>query len=104
MAIRPISEPVPAEPLSNSSLPDRPVIVSASKPAQSRNRSGLDRGVEKAKELFCDIRDRVRYTAEHYPLQLIAGLATVAFATGVILRIRRSSFYARNQYLRKWRA
>jgi ElaB/YqjD/DUF883 family membrane-anchored ribosome-binding protein len=36
-------------------------------------------------------RSRVRYYADEYPIQVIAGVAAVAFVTGVLLRVWRSS-------------
>jgi hypothetical protein len=86
-----------------SLLPVGPTIVPARAIPPKRN--AVNRGVEWMREAASAARGRVRYAAEHYPLQLIISLGAAAFVGGVALRIWRSNRYARNQnFFRKWRA
>jgi hypothetical protein len=108
VAIHPVPEPVSVDPVPavGGSPPARPTLAPVpSTRALPPEENALDRTFEWVREAVSTVRDRVRSTAEHYPLQLIVGLGAAAFLGGVALRIWRSNRYARNQnFFRKWRA
>jgi hypothetical protein len=52
-----------------------------------------ERGKWKSEELARRARTRARLVVDKYPLQLIAGVAGVAFIAGIFLRVWRSSRY-----------
>lgn len=74
----------------------------ASDPAE-KARQAVEQGVaavkrslraaeSKSKQTAANIVDRVRTMANEQPLQFIAAVAGIAFVTGVVLRIWRSSY------------
>lgn len=79
-----------------------PVGSNNSDPAE-KARQAVEQGVaavkrslraaeSKSKQTAANIVDRVRTMANEQPLQFIAAVAGIAFVTGVVLRIWRSSY------------
>jgi ElaB/YqjD/DUF883 family membrane-anchored ribosome-binding protein len=61
--------------------------------AKSRAAYAYENMKQKSVEIVEQARDRARYWSDEYPLQVIAGVAGVAFLLGVGLRIWRSNRY-----------
>lgn len=73
--------------------------------AESREFAGfLGEGRRRLEDMLQGSRKFAKFAADHYATEIVVGVGAVAFIVGVVLRVRRSNRYGRDQIFWKWRA